>query len=187
MPMPPPPDLAALSFAEIDAVVTEQRDAPVENWHPTHCGDSEMRIALDGTWFHQGSPIGRVELVRKFASILRREADGSYVLVNPVEKLDIAVEDAPFVATTMKVEGAGRDSRLVFQINTGELVIAGADHPLRFEQHVEGPRPYLHVRGRLEALVARPVYYELANRAIEGDDEPFGVWSDGAFFALEPA
>lgn len=185
--MPPPPDLAALTFAEIDAVVAGQSNAPVEKWHPTHCGDSEMRIARDGTWFHQGSPIGRKELVRKFASILRREGDGGYVLVNPAEKLDIMVEDAPFVATVMKAEGAGRTSRLAFQINTGELVIAGPDHALRFEQHDEGPRPYLHVRGGLEALVARSVYYELANRAIEGDDVPPGVWSDGAFFALEPA
>ena len=183
MPMHPPPDLTALSIDEIAAIIAAATPAPVEAWHPTHCGDSEMRIARDGTWYHQGSPIGRADMVRKFASILRRETDGSYVLVNPGEKLSIEVEDAPFVATAMKAEGG----RIAFQLNTGDLVIAGPDHPLRFETTGDGPRPYLHVRGGLEALVARPVYYELATLALGGDDQPPGVRSDGAFFALEPA
>ena len=183
MPMPPPPDLDALSISEVAALIAEQIPAPVEKWHPTHCGDSEMRIARDGTWFHQGSPIGRIAMVRKFATILRREADGGYVLVNPGEKLDIAVEDAPFVAVKMKAEGG----RIAFQTNLGDLVIAGPDHPLRFVAKDDGPHPYICVRGGLEALVARPVYYELANLALAGDDQPPGVWSDGMFFALEPA
>jgi uncharacterized protein len=182
MPMPPPPDLHALSMDEVAAIVASATPAPVERWNPAHCGDSEMRIARDGTWLHQGSPIGRKEMVRKFASILRREPDGSFVLVTPGEKLDLAVEDAPFVATAMKAE----DDRVAFQLNTGDLVIAGPDHPLRFEQAADGPRPYLHVRGGLEALVARSVYYELVALALASDETPPGVRSDGAFFPLEP-
>ena len=185
--MPPPPDFASLSFSEIEAVVAAQVDAPVDRWHPSHCGDSEMRIARDGTWYHQGSPIGRAAMVRKFATILRREPDGGYVLVNPGERLTIEVEDAPFLATAMRAEGDGAEARLAFQLNTGALVIAGAAHPLRFERGDDGPKPYLSVRGGLDALLARPVYYEVAARAIDGGDDPAGVWSDGAFFPLEPA
>ena len=183
MTMPPPPDLDALSMTEVAALIAAQTPAPVETWHPTHCGDSEMRIARDGTWFHAGSPIGRQAMVRKFASILRREDDGGYVLVNPGEKLDIVVEDAPFVAVKMKAE----HGRIAFQTNLGDLVIAGPGHPLRFAETDDGPHPYIHIRGGLEALVARSVYYDLANLALAGEDSPAGVWSDGAFFALEPA
>ncbi len=187
MPMDPIPDLASLSLAEIAKLVEEAKLPPVEKWTPTHCGDSEMRIARDGTWYHQGSPIGRPAMVRLFSTILRREPDGSHVLVTPVEKLDIEVEDAPFVAVEMKAEGEGRDARLAFRLNTGELVTAGAAHPLRFVQDDDGPRPYLTVRGGMEALVSRTVYYELAERAIAGDDAPPGIWSNGSFFPLEPA
>ena len=98
MPMAPAPDLATMSLADVAKALAEQRLPPVDQWHPTHCGNSDMRIARDGTWFHQGSPIGREAMVRLFSSILRREADGSYVLVTPGEKLDIIVEDAPFIA-----------------------------------------------------------------------------------------
>lgn len=187
MPMEPPPDLASLSLAEIAQLAAEQRLPPVERWSPTHCGDSEMRIARDGTWYHQGSPIGRPAMVRLFSTILRREPDGGFVLVTPVEKLDIAVEDAPFLATEMKAEGEGRDARLAFQLNTGDLVTAGPEHRLRVAGTLEEPRPYLHVRGGLEALIARPIYYELADRALESGDDPPGVWSDGAFFPITPA
>lgn len=185
MPMEPPPDLANLSLADVARLASEKRLPPVEQWNPAHCGDSDMRIARDGTWFHLGSPIGRPEMVRLFSTILRREPDGGYVLVTPVEKLDIAVEDAPFVAVEMKAEGDGRDTALAFRLNTGDLVTADADHPLRFEQGEDGPRPYLRVRGGLEALIARPVYYDIAERALSGGDDPAGVWSNGAFFALE--
>ncbi len=185
MPMPPPPDLAALSLAEIAKLVAEQRLPPVDKWHPTHCGDSEMRIARDGTWFHQGSPIGRAEMVRLFSTILRREPDGSFVLVTPVEKLDIAVEDAPFVAVEMKAEGEGEAARLAFRLNTGELVTAGPEHPLRFADGEDGPRPYLLVRGELEALVARSVFYDLAERALAHD--PPAVWSGGERFLFPAA
>jgi len=186
MPMEPLPDLANLSLADIARLVEERKLPPVERWNPTHCGDSEMRIARDGTWYHQGSPIGRQAMVRLFSTILRREPDGAHVLVTPVEKLDIAVEDAPFVAVEMKMEGHGREASFAFRLNTGDLVTAGPEHGLRFEEREDGLRPYLHVRGGLEALVARPVYYELATIALAGDDVPPGIWSNGAFFALEP-
>ena len=181
--MPPPPDLDAMSIDAVAAWIAVHLPAPVERWNPSHCGDSEMRIAGDGSWFHQGSPIGREALVRKFASILRREDDGGYVLVNPGERLTVAVDDAPFVAVRMKAEAG----RIAFQTNVGDLVIAGPDHPIRFESRDDGPHPYVRVRGGLEALIARTVYYELAQLALDGDDAVPGVWSDGAFFAMDPA
>ena len=184
--MAPLPDLDALTFADIARLEGDDRLPPVERWHPDHCGDSEMRIARDGTWYHQGTPIGRPAMVRAFSRILRREPGGGYVLVTPVEKLDIAVEDAPFVAVEMKVEREGRNARLAFRLNTGELVAAGPDHPIRFEERDDGPHPYLHVRAGLEALIARSIYYDLAERALAGEDDRPGVWSDGAFFAIEP-
>lgn len=179
-----PPDLTGLSLAEIARLAEEAKLPPVEAWNPTHCGDSEMRIARDGTWFHQGSPIGRPAMVKLFSTILRREADGSYVLVTPVEKLEIAVEDAPFVAVEVKSEGEGQGRRLAFRLNTGDLIVAGPDHPLRFEEKADGPHPYLLVRKGLEALVARPVYYELAEMALTEGAEPPAIWSGGALFPL---
>jgi hypothetical protein len=188
MPMPEvPTDLSGLSLAEIARLAEERRLPPVEKWNPTHCGDSAMRIARDGTWFHEGSPIGRPAMVRLFSTILRREDDGRFVLVTPVEKLDIEVEDAPFAAVELKSEGAGEDRRLAFRLNTGDLVVAGRDHPLRFDAGEAGPRPYVAVRRGLDALIARPVYYELATIALDEDATPPGVWSDGMFFPLEPA
>lgn len=185
MPMPPPPeDLSGLSLAEIARLAEEKRLPPVEKWHPTHCGDSEMRIARDGTWYHQGSPISRLAMVRLFSTILRREPDGGFVLVTPAEKLNIHIEDAPFVAVELKSEGEGEKRSLAFRLNTGDLVVAGPDHPLRFEA---GPHPYVEVRKGLDALVCRPVYYELAEIALAEGATPPGVWSGGAFFALEQA
>lgn len=186
MPAPPPPDLSTLSLSEVARLLAERRLPPVAQWNPTHCGDSEMRIARDGTWYHQGSPIGRTAMVRLFSTILRREPDGGFVLVTPVEKLDIAVEDAPFVAVEMKAEGEGSDMALAFRLNTGDLVAADADHGLRFEEDEHGPRPYLHVRDGLEALIARPVYYQLAEIALTNGSEPPGIWSNGSFFPMSP-
>jgi len=186
MPSPPPPDFDALSLAEIARLAEENRLPPVESWNPEHCGHSAMRIAADGTWFHQGSPIGRAAMVRLFSTILRRESDGRFVLVTPAEKLDIDVDDAPFTAVEMKIYGEGRDARLAFRLNTGDLVVAGPRHALRFEEREDGPRPYLHVRGGLEALIVRSVYYDLAELALADGSTPPGVWSDGAFFALQP-
>jgi hypothetical protein len=186
MPMPPPPDdLAGLSLAEIARLAEERKLPPVEQWNPGHCGDSEMRIARDGTWYHQGSPIGRPAMVRLFSTILRREPDGRFVLVTPVEKLDIAVEDAPFVAVELKAGGECEAAALAFRLNTGDVVVAGPGNPLRFGDGPEGPHPYLLVRGGLEALIARPVYYELAELALAGGEPP-GLWSGGAFFPMAP-
>ncbi len=188
MPAPlPPPDLAGLSLAEIAALAEAQRLPPVDQWNPRHCGHSLMRIARDGTWFHEGSPIGRPALVRLFASILRREPGGGHVLVTPVEKLDIDVEDAPFVAVEVKSEGEARERRLAFRLNTGDVVVAGPEHRLHVEERSDGPHPYLHVRGGLEALIVRSVYYELAELALQEGSKPFGLWSNGAFFPLGPA
>lgn len=155
---------------------------PVENWHPAHCGDSQMRIARDGTWFHQGSPIGRKELVRLFSTVLRKDEDG-FVLVTPAEKLSILVEDAPFVAMLMDRQGEGREQTLSFTTNVGDTAAAGAEHPLRFVQQNEAPIPYAHVRGQLEARLSRAVYYQLVDLAVE-EGGALGVWSGGVFFAF---
>jgi hypothetical protein len=188
MPMPEPPqDLSRLSLAEVARLAAERKLPPVEHWNPTLCGPSDMRIARDGTWFHQGSPIGRQAMVRLFSTILRREPDGGYVLVTPAEKLDIEVEDAPFVAVELKSEGEGRGRSLAFRLNTGDLVVAGPEHPLRLRDGDGGPHPYLEVRAGLDALIARPVYYELAELALAEGAEPPGVWSRGVFFALDAA
>jgi hypothetical protein len=144
-----------------------------------------MRIARDGTWFHEGSPIGRPAMVRLFSTILRREPDGGFVLVTPVEKLDIEVEDAPFVAVELKSEGSGKGRSLAFRLNTGDLVVAGPDHRLRLGATGGGAHPYIEVRRGLEALVARPVYYELAELALAEAAEPPGLWSGGCFFPMD--
>lgn len=185
MPMETPPDLASLSLTDVARLLAEKRLPPVEKWNPDHCGDSEMRIARDGTWFHQGSPIGREAMVRLFSTILRREADGSHVLVTPVEKLSIEVEDAPFIAVELKTEGIGRERRLAFRLNSGDLVSAGPDNALFIRETAQGPHPYLHVRGGLEALVARSVYYELMNLALDEGDARIGLWSNDIFFPLD--
>ena len=191
--MPPaPPDLTGLSLADIARLAEEKKLPPVEKWNPEHCGDSAMRIASDGTWYHEGSPIGREAMVRLFSTILRREPDGSYVLVTPVEKLAIEVEDAPFVAVELKSEGEGEARTLAFRLNTGDVVVAGPDHPIRLEPgeqgpwpHEAGPRPYLAVRGGLDALIARSVFYEMVHLALAEGAEPPGLWSRGAFFAMD--
>jgi uncharacterized protein len=154
---------------------------PVEDWHPAHCGDSLMRIAPDGTWFHQDRPIARPELVRLFSTILRKDQDG-FVLVTPAEKLSITVEDAPFLAVLLTVE----EQRLCFTTNVGDQVTADADHPLHFKMVDGAPIPYLHVRSGLMAKAARPVYYQLAELAVMHQGR-MGVWSGGIFFPFEMA
>ncbi len=178
MTAPSSPDLS-----EIAALVAAQKLPPVDQWHPAHCGDSFMRIAADGTWFHEGTPIGRAELVRLFSSILRREDDGSFVLVTPGEKLDIVVDDAPFAAVGADSEGEGRGRTIAFRLNTGDHVMAGDANRLRVETGPDGtPRPYLHVRRGLEALVNRATFYQLADWALAEGAEPPGLWSKGVFF-----
>jgi uncharacterized protein len=185
-------DSAGRSLAALAAEIGAGKLPPVHLWNPSHCGDSEMRIAADGTWFHQGSPIGRKELVKLFSTILRREADGSHVLVTPAEKLDIAVDDAPFLAVEATSEGEGTDRRLIFRLNTDDLIACGPANPLRIETAGDGtPRPYLHVRGSiglgLEALINRAVFYQLADLALGEGGTPPGLWSSGAFFPFQPA
>lgn len=184
---PPPSSIAELTIGEIAKYAADGKLPPVETWNPAHCGDSTMRILADGTWLHAGSPIGRANMVRLFSTVLRREMDGSYVLVTPVEKLSIAVEDAPFVVVEMKSEGEGAERRLAFRTNVGDLVVAGPDHRLSLDNRGQGERVYLHIRGGLDALVGRRVYYELANLAIDETataDGMIGLWSDGIFFSL---
>jgi uncharacterized protein len=187
MPMPDTPDLARMSLTDVAQALAKKRLPPVEQWNPAHCGHSDMRIARDGTWYHQGSPIGRETMMRLFSSILRREEDGHYVLVTPAEKLDIDVEDVPFIAVELKSESEGKARRLAFRLNTGDLVVAGPANALRFAENADGPMPYLHVRGGMDARIARPVYYELANLALDEAADPLGLWSDGTFFPMAAA
>ena len=185
----PAPDLLR-GLAEVQAESAHTRKLPpIDKWNPPDCGDIDMRIAVDGTWFYLGTPIGRPALVRLFSTILKREADGRYVLVTPVEKVGLKVEDAPFVAVRVDAEGQGREQQLNFMTNVGDAVFAGPEHPLRveFRGSEREPRPYLHVRGRLEALVSRAVFYELVELAEEratASGRELGVWSGGAFFSL---
>lgn len=155
---------------------------------PIDCGNLDIRITRDGTWFYRGSPIGRLPLVKLFASVLRREADGSYWLVTPAERGRIEVEDVPFLAVEMTVAGDSRDRRLIFRTNLDDIVTAGPDNRLRVETAASGePAPYILVRGELEARLVRSVFYNLvdlgAEEEIAGANE-FGVWSNGAFFSL---
>lgn len=166
--------------------------APVERWNPDFCGDLDMEIKADGTWFYLGTPIGRMPLVQLFSSVLRKDADGRTYLVTPVEKVGIRVADAPFIAVEMDVSGSGDQQVITFRTNVGDVVEAGPERPLRFvdENETGGLKPYVLVRGRLEALVARPVMYELVEHAeeIEIDGRTmFAVRSRGAVFAIMPA
>lgn len=182
MPAPPPPDFDRLSMAELAALADRPGGPPVDRWNPEHCGHSRMKILKSGVWLHEGRPITRPEMVRLFSSILRRESDGRFVLVTPVEKLEIEVEDAPFVAVETRQQGEGRERLLAFRLNTGAVVTAGPDHPILFKEKPGGARPYLEVRRGLHALLARPVFYELAEAALAEGDDPPGLWSRGAFF-----
>ena len=175
-----------MSFAELQKHIDQSRLPPVETWNPQRCGHSDMRIARDGTWFHQEVPIRRPEMVRLFSTILRREKDGRHVLVTPAEQLDIDVESTAFRAIEISVEGKGQGQRIAFRLDSGDAVIAGPDHPLYVIEAAASFSPRLSVRHGLEAELARPVYYELAELALVNGDEGFGVWSDGAFFRLEP-
>jgi hypothetical protein len=155
---------------------------PVHLWTPAHSGEIDIRIATDGAWYHEGGRIGREAMVRLFSTILRKDPDGIY-LVTPVEKLKITVEDAPFVAVRVDREGEA----LRFTTNVGDIVEAGPENPIRVEVAGDGePRPYVHVRRGLEALIARPVFYELVEMADERGGR-LGVASNGAWFDLGPA
>ena len=185
----------ARGLARLQAEAKQARKggaAPVDQWNPPFCGDLDMRIAADGTWFYLGTPIGRKPLVKLFASVLRREEDGKYYLVTPVEKVGITVDDAPFLAVEMRVENRGPDQLLVFRTNVDDEVRVDAEHPLRFaaEKGTGGLKPYVLVRGRLEALVARAVFYDLVALGVTetvGSEAMFGVRGAGRFYAMAPA
>lgn len=181
MPYEPPPELAALSLAEIAALVAERKLPPVDQWMPEHEGDSEMRIAADGRWFHQGGEIRRPAMVRAFASLLWRDAEGRHWLVTPHEKLAIAVDDAAFTAIDVKREGDG----LAFRLNTDDLVIAGPDNPIIARGDPDVPALYLAVRHGTEARLNRSTYAQLIEIAMEGGD--LSVSSQDANFPLVPS
>ncbi|MZR30114.1 DUF1285 domain-containing protein [Sneathiella litorea] len=166
-----------------------QKHPPVHLWNPEFCGDLDMRIARDGTWFYLGSPIGRKPLVKLFSGVIRLDDDGKYYLVTPVEKIGITVDDAPFVAVEMFIEGEGRDRVVSFRTNVDDFVILDKEHPFRLEidPDTKEPSPYVRIRTNLDALINRPVFYDLVNLAeeerIDGKDR-FGFWSSGQFFEL---
>ncbi|WP_417450734.1 DUF1285 domain-containing protein [Kordiimonas sp.] len=156
-----------IKLEDIIKQVEGQRYPPVEKWNPDFCGDIDMQIKRDGTWFYMGTPIGRERMVRLFSTVLRKDEDGKTYLVTPVEKIGIEVEDAHFIATALEVIREGDEQALKFTTNVGDEVIADKDHPLRVEVDTSSgePRPYIRVRGRLDALIARPVFYQLVEHA----------------------
>jgi uncharacterized protein len=179
---------------DLQALISRANDGsrglpPVEKWNPPFCGDIDMEIRADGTWFYMGTPIGRSPLVRLFSTVLRRDEDGQTYLITPVEKVGIRVIDAPFLAVEMAVTETDGGPLLTLRTNVGDLVEAGAEHPLRFEIEpvTGGLKPYVHVRGRLEALLSRPLMYDLAalgeDIAINGIDW-FAVRSGGEIFPI---
>ena len=178
---------SAESLAQTARAVQKRGLPPVHLWNPPHCGQIDMRIARDGTWFYMGTPIGRMELVKLFSTILRKDDDG-YVLVTPVEKVGITVDDAPFVAVDFNSKGAG----LEFETNVGDKIIAGPDHPIRVVRDAETgePSPYILVRAKLEALIDRKSFYrlvEIGEHAQHDGESWFGVRSLGAFFPIIPS
>lgn len=186
MPYEPPPQLAELSLAEVAEQVAARKLPPVESWNPPQITDSQMRIAADGTWYHQGDPIRREAMVRAFAGLLLRDDEGRHWLVTPYEKAAIEVEDAAFIA----VDVARRDEGLAFRLNTDELVIAGPGHALRASGSVETPALYLHVRRGCEARLNRSTYQQLAEIALEeggGENDDWQITSMGETFSLLPA
>jgi uncharacterized protein len=183
-----PPDLEGLTQAAKRA--GERGLPPVHLWNPPFCGDIDMRIGADGTWYYMKTPIGRPALVKLFSTILRKDPE-RYVLVTPVERVGITVDDAPFAAVEMRATGAGADRVLTFRTNVDDWVEAGPQHPLRFETGAsEGLKPYVHVRADLWARLTRPLYFDLADlgttETVDGV-AMFGVRSRNIFFAMERA
>lgn len=169
--------------------VEGQRFPPVEKWNPDFCGDIDMRITSDGTWFYMGTPIGREKMVRLFSSVLRKDEDGKTYLVTPVEKIGITVDDAHFVAISVEISRKSGEQYLCFTTNVGDKVIADETHPIRVvvDAKTGEPRPYIAVRGRLEALIGRSVYYELIEHGDvvdEGGVSQCSIMSGGVKFSL---
>ncbi len=183
---------AANRLESLAAALGKQRGpAPVHLWDPPFCGDLDMRIKADGSWHYLGTPIGRPAMVRLFASVLKREGDG-YFLVTPVEKVGIKVDDVPFLAVEMETQGMGADRALIFRTNVDDVVRCDAEHALRFEPEAGtgGTKPYIHIRRDLWALVTRALVFDLValgeTRRL-GGREMFGVASAGLFFSMAPA
>jgi len=178
----------AAKSADGDGQAKQRKLPPVHLWEPDYCGDIGMKIARDGQWTYAGSPIGRVKLVELFSTILRRDPDDEYYLVTPAEKIRVEVEDVPFIAIGMDVEGTGSNQNLTFRTNVGDFALAGAEHPLRFEINPETqePSPYIRIRTRLEARINRAVYYELVELGCEHEGY-FGIWSGGVFSPIMSA
>lgn len=181
----PPIAVTGRSLADLAKLIGERKHPPVDRWNPDHCGTSDMRIAADGNWYHMGTRIDRPAMVRLFSTVLRREPDGSHVLVTPVEKLTILVELTAFRAIAMTSEGKRDKRTIAFELDSGDAIILGPDHPLTVADDGRGPSPRLAVRYGLEALIARPLYYELAEIALAEARDPPGIWSAGAFFPLQ--
>lgn len=184
---------AADNLARAVAQATRGRrgPAPVHLWNPPYCGDLDIRIGRDGLWWYLGTPIGRVELVRLFASVLKREGD-RYYLVTPVEKIGITVDDAPFVAVDFEVADPGPAQTITFETNVGEFAVAGSENPIRVERDpaTGEPSPYVHIRSNLEALIDRKSYYRLVEIGENEDVDGvlwFGLRSGGVFFPVIPA
>ncbi len=174
------------AFDSLLAAAKDRSLPPVERWHPPRSGEIDIRIAADGTWFHEGAPIRRVAIAKLFSTILRLD-DGVHYLVNPVEKLRIAVDDAPFLAIDMETQGEGEGRRIVFTTNMDDVVLADSAHPIVVEDHDGEPRPYVEVRGGLRALIARSVFYRLVDLASENANGELSVYSAGRRFALGSA
>jgi hypothetical protein len=174
----------AKSLADSAAAASGGGLPPVHDWNPPFSGQIDMRIARDGTWFHEGRPILRKELVRLFSTILRKDGN-DYVLVTPVEKVGITVEDVPFVAVDVDAEGAGPAQILTFVTNVGDHAVAGPEHPIRvtFDTVSGEPEPYVTVRANLEARIDRKSFYRLVDLGCDNDGW-FGVWSSGVFFRI---
>lgn len=178
----PPLELNGFSLVELEELVSQRRLPPVDKWDPPHCGHSGIRIARDGTWFHQGRPIERPAMVRLFSTVLRREPDGSHVLVTPVEKLTVDVDLTAFRVIDMESEGGGRHRRIALALDSGDILVLGRRHPLGLAGIPASPR--VLVRHGLEAELSRRVYYELAEIALAEQGDPPGFWSGGCFFDL---
>ncbi len=188
---PKPAAPSAENLASSARRVAGKGPAPVHLWDPPYCGALDIRIARDGTWFYLGTPIGRPELVRLFASILKREG-GAYFLVTPVEKVGITVDDAPFVAVDFEAAGSGPDQVLTFRTNLDEIARAGPDHPIRVERDpaTGEPAPYVMIRSGLEALIDRKSFFRLVDLGRHHDIDGqswFGLWSGGQFFPVIPS
>ncbi|MCK0142877.1 DUF1285 domain-containing protein [Aliiroseovarius sp. F20344] len=176
------------ALAKAVGTVSAKAPPPVHLWTPDYSGEIDIRIDRDGTWFHEGDPITRDGLVRLFSSILRKEEE-CFFLVTPVEKWGITVEDAPFVATDLDVEGEGRQQCLRFTTHVGDTVIAGPKHPIRLDHIDDMPSPYVEIRAGLEARIDRKSFYRLIDLGVAEDHDSaswFGVWSNGQFFPLIP-